>query len=215
MSARALAMLAAVLGAAAAVVCCTPEDVVVANVHDGGAQQSDAKPFGKTCTTNDDCGLSSYCERAACGDPTGVCQVIPTFCDDMRAPVCACDGVTFWNDCLRRSRGETASIPGICESGAAECGGPMRKTCTLLGASCAKLVRPDARCDGPMQDMIDGHCWVLPITCPPSDPMDEKWAGCGPPPPPGDAGPMPNCRGTCEAIRTGQPHKSLLSTMCP
>jgi hypothetical protein len=207
---RAVGTKAAAFAAALTLLCCAPEDVVVANVHDAGAAQNDARPFGKSCTTNDECGLSSYCERAACGDPTGVCQVIPTFCDSQRAPVCACDGVTFWNDCLRRSRGETASIAGICESGAADCGGPMKKTCALLGASCAKLVPPDAKCDGPIKDMIDGHCWILPLVCPPSDPMDPRWATCGGPMPP----PM-DCRGTCEAIRTSEPHRQLLTPGCP
>ncbi len=191
-----------------ALVCCAPQDVVVADVH--GLDGGDSKPFGKSCTTNEECGLSSFCERDSCGAATGVCQVRPTFCEDMRAETCACDGVTFWNDCLRRQRGETASVPGQCTSAAAECGGPTK--CALVGAYCAKLFpQPDAKCDGP-REAIGGVCWVLPNTCPMEDagpkhgdPMDPKWITCmgGPPPPP----PM-GCTGTCDAIRSQEPRRA-------
>jgi len=205
-NARSLLVVGAALGAVAVLVCCSPEDVVVANVHDGGiSQQSDAKPFGKSCVRNDDCDSSSYCERAACGDPTGVCQVLPPFCDNTQALVCGCDGVTFWNDCLRRSRGETSSIIGPCMSGAAECGGPMRKQCDIPGAHCAKLLRGDAPCDGP-PDTIPGHCWVLPSKCPPPDPMEDKWEQCGMPDAGGPPPPM-DCRGSCDAIRSSAAFK--------
>ncbi len=211
--ARALGLSSAASAAVLALVCCAPTDVVVADVHgalDGGG---DSRPFGKSCTVNDDCGPSSFCERTACGDATGVCQVRPTFCDNALLPTCACDGVTFWNDCLRRSRGETAAIPGQCTSGAAVCGNFMKPPCPLEGSSCARLLPPDARCDGPMPppDMTDGFCWVVPVTCPPTNIMDTKWVPCsgGPPPPPMD------CKGYCEAIKDGHPRRQLFTTTCP
>jgi hypothetical protein len=214
MKARALVVSVAVVGFGVAALCCAPQDVVVANVHDGGiGEQNDAKPFGTTCMHNEDCDSSSYCERATCGDATGVCQVLPPFCDDTQSPVCGCDGVTFWNDCLRRSRGETSSIAGPCMSGAAECGGMMRKQCDIPGARCAKLLRADATCDGP-QDMIPGHCWVLPFKCPAPDPMEDKWEACGLPD--AGSGPIPpmDCRGFCDAIRSSAPFKPTFSPTC-
>ena len=212
---RAVAIASVGLAAALSLVCCAPQDVVVADVHglDGGG---DAKPIGKPCKTNDDCGLSSFCERLTCDDVDGVCQVRPTFCEDGRAETCACDGVTFWNDCLRRQRGEPASVLGQCRS--PDCGGASRKPCEFFGAYCARLLpQPDAMCDGPMKDMIDGFCWVLPLSCPaigavaPDAPRDPRWVSCmGGPHPPMD------CRGTCDAIRSQEPrHAPSAMDMCP
>ncbi len=202
-----------------ALVCCAPQDVVVADVHGldgGGGDGHNGRPFGKECTTNDECGLSSFCERITCGDATGVCQVRPTFCEDLRAETCGCNGVTFWNDCLRRQRGEAAAVPGLCTS--ASCGGPMKKPCDFYGAYCARLLpQPDAMCDGPIKDMIDGFCWVLPQNCPAEDaggppgvPKDPRWVSCmGPHPPPMD------CLSTCDAIRSQEPRRAPAMMECP
>jgi hypothetical protein len=139
--------------------------------------------------------------------------VRPTFCDSTRAPVCGCDGVTFWNDCIRRARGEHAAAQGECTTAPADCAGPTKKTCALPGASCAILVPLDVKCDGPMHDQATGVCWVLPLTCPPaSDPTpDPKWGSCMPGPP----GPKPECLSTCDAIRTNEPHRALGLATCP
>jgi hypothetical protein len=107
-------------------------------------------PSGARCTTNGDCVISSYCDKAACGDETGVCRPKPPHDDCPRdfsqtcvdagvdfttcavdAPfVCGCDHQTYRSACEAASYGASIASQGVCPeppSGACmsqdDCGG--------------------------------------------------------------------------------------------
>ncbi len=157
----------------------TPEDVVVAQL-DGGRG---GRGF-RTCVGNQDCMADELCERASCTDVTGQCAPRAVICDGTSAPSCGCDGLTYWNDCLRRASGITAATSGSCDTSAITCD---RSQSCPLGAFCARLY-PQGACDA----NGNGSCWVLPAACPDagSSPM---WTGC----------PTTSvCTDACDAIRS-------------
>jgi hypothetical protein len=179
---------AVALGAslALAAAACSSGDIVLATIP---AAQEAGPSAPLRCSGIGDCPSDSFCEKAACGDVTGTCQVYPQ-CDEseQHSAVCGCDGITYFDDCLRRASGIEAFTPGPCWQGAAKtCGGPSHTTCPA-GAYCAQLGGPGP---GPCGPDDDGTCWVLPVTCPP--PGFDQWTPC-------QGGP---CVDTCNAIRTG------------
>jgi hypothetical protein len=178
---------------------CGSEDIVVANIapSDADADTSDVPDVkqdvpGPTCRSNGDCEPNEYCERPECVAPKGGCQLRPIFCSPDRNVVCGCDGVTYWNDCLRRQRGATLAALGECKVPAKcrfgnECPGPA--------ASCARIVPGGQPCP---PDLL-GFCWVLPEVCPPPDLGEPTVLECGP---------ANTCRTPCDAIRSGAPHRA-------
>jgi hypothetical protein len=119
----------------------------------------------------------------------GTCQSIPTSCDDGYSPVCGCDGVTYFNDCLRRSGSVQAANPGICTLGTfaffGPCFGDTTEPCSksnLGKATCASVVPSLAELEFPgltqyVQDVtlllcLSANvplCWVIPTTPPSPD----------------------------------------------
>lgn len=171
-----------------AVAACSTGDVVVADIAgSGGTAGAGGAPDGGSCATSGDCGPGEYCAKSSCSDGKGMCDRRPLLCGADGPPACGCDGVTYWNDCLRRQGGASASKPGECEMDARRCGGPMEP---CPGAAvCARLVPPMAPCDG----MNPGVCWVAPSTCPPPGP-GERWQTC-------DS--SVKCLDTCAALHAG------------
>jgi hypothetical protein len=151
------------------------------------------------CRSNDDCPPSRVCAKSDCTAERGECEPEPLFCEATPAPVCGCDDVTYWNDCVRRSAGVAASAPGECRAGAVACNDA--RDCGVEDAVCARL-RPrggiDTCVSGP------GTCWVLPKEeC---DPVDSRrWVECVPPGAPLPPFPPP-CIDTCTALMSGRPH---------
>jgi hypothetical protein len=175
-----------------ALVACAPEDIVVATLAADAGEEGGADAGG--CKTNDDCQPGFLCARTDCGAPTGTCEVRPVVCEDVGPPVCGCDGVMYWNDCLRLRNGVTASQQGRCTTNVATCNDPSAAECPLPPgvASCARLIPPGMMCS----PMAPGFCWVLPSTCPPMGPGD-RWASCRFP---------RTCQSPCDAIQSGEPH---------
>lgn len=154
------------------IVACSTETIVVAEIP----KESDAgAPFGSTsirCTRSADCPDPMYCERRDCAAPAGVCVVPPTTCDNIEDPVCGCDGVTYFNDCLRRKNGASGAEDGECSSFVAVCNGAAIGCPT--NAYCARFVRyaPTPDCHDVM-----GRCWVIPDFCPPPS-RGDRWNRC-------------------------------------
>jgi hypothetical protein len=177
---------------------CAVQEVIVAQdeTPDGG--------IGAPCTESNDCDPLDYCEKPSCEAPEGRCAPLPVFCDSKASPVCGCDGVNYWNDCLRRRGSVASSTPGECLTTVRSCGGKRDVACPVAGAVCAKL---SSRRTDPCIPAVGGVCWVLPSECPQPDAGDLLWASCGRLP--------AECIDTCSAMRSERPFQTSVSTECP
>jgi hypothetical protein len=151
---------------------------------------------GKPCASRSECPPNWLCEKENCGAAMGECQPPPpVFCPDEPKPVCGCNGVTYWNDCIRRQFGMQRQGEGECSLTACAC--EVASDCMAPFASCARLVQGGETC----HDAGAGACWVLPPQCRPIQGEYPIWQECHPP----DA-PPPPCLDTCRAIASGRPH---------
>jgi hypothetical protein len=140
------------------------------------------------CTSSDDCPVSWVCIKADCAASGGVCEPRPVFCPPEPKPVCGCDRVTYWNDCVRRQSGALAATDGECRANALPCA--TGADCGVANASCARLVPKGEPCE----EDPPGVCWVTPAVCDPN--ADSlRWHECGP-----HAPDPPPCMDTCQAI---------------
>jgi hypothetical protein len=152
---------------------------------------------GMPCTSEEECAAGWKCEKQGCQATTGVCAPQPVFCPPDPQPVCGCDGITYWNDCIRRQAGAVVDVPGECRGTACAC--DVGADCGVPFASCSHLILSDT-CGHGM-----GSCWLLPPQCLPNN--DSKmWKECRPP---DAAGPPPGCVDTCWAIASEHPHIQL------
>jgi hypothetical protein len=87
---------------------------------------------GLTCSGSEWC---DYPDGSYCGgdDSGGVCRPRPMACADIWAPVCACDGSTYGNECSAHAAGQDVVSTGECETTpATDCrttGCPMGQHC--------------------------------------------------------------------------------------
>jgi hypothetical protein len=143
------------------------------------------------------------CDKPGCSAESGVCVELSFVCQPQAMPVCGCDDVTYWNDCVRRKSGARKAREG-------ECGMriPCRTgaDCGVEGAVCAHLLAPRQPCDGRDDP---GKCWVLPAPENCEGERTLRFGVCPPPPPPqqgdpGGPGLFP-CVDLCAAIRSEKP----------
>jgi hypothetical protein len=177
-------------------------------IASGGATQAGGKPFGGAGAATMDAGIPAACfdtnacppgwtcsKGLGCAVPSGVCEPRPVICDPNPLPVCGCDQITYWNDCVRKQNGITGSTPGQCGVGARVC--TSASDCNVPGAVCSHVNPAALACSS----LGPGTCWVTPLDCSGTPPA-PKWALCQSPPLP-PLTPVP-CVNTCEAIRSGQ-----------
>lgn len=150
-----------------------------------------------SCKTNQQCGTDSYCAKSAC-DPsaTGTCEKRPTSCSNASGTaVCGCDGVSYYNDCLRQKSGIASARPGPCEGSArATCGGIASLKCPNDAAVCVRAFADSSLCNA---SDTTGECWVLPETCP-GIVIGGNLRPC--------SNPSGTCASLCEAAKSGHPH---------
>lgn len=140
------------------------------------------------CQSDDDCN-GWICDKPGCDATSGFCKPYPPFCDAPPRPVCGCDGVTYWNDCIRVQSHAQLAATEPCLDTACTC--EVGSDCKVPYATCAHLLPPNAMCGHAM-----GSCWVLPNECDPAaDP--KRWHECKPP-----DGATAQCVDTCTAIKT-------------
>ena len=210
-SARFARVLALAGGSVVLVAACADEQIVLATLPaspDGGT------PGGlQRCVDGMECAATELCARISCGDVAGTCQPAPVLCEEEGHPVCGCDGITYWNDCLRRTAAVTAATSGECGHDARNCGHggkgsppgdldgcPSGTFCSRLLSLPGGVTPPPDYCgpDGP------GTCWALPVVCPDRAGPD-RWIACGTT--------QGACTTTCDAIRSGAPYKR--ASACP
>ncbi len=169
-----------------ALVGCSAVPVAVARAGltvDGGA--------GTSCSTIEDCEDIAYCSKASCDATEGTCVQRPLVCPDTLEPSCGCDGVNYWNDCLREREGVPASTAEECTTDFKSCD----DSAPCSGeAVCARLTFPEGEPGGPppCDPRTAGVCWVLPDACP--DGGAPEWHQCGGP---------PGCLDFCAAVLWG------------
>ena len=100
--------------------------------------------------------------KSACNDASGSCHARPKSCDNAEKVVCGCDGVSYWNDCLRAENGSAAATAGACGTNATTCGGIAGIACPGK-STCAYPLKSSASCG--ISDPA-GVCWGLPQQCP-------------------------------------------------
>jgi hypothetical protein len=172
-------------------VACGPRDLAIADtltVGSGGGLPDAAAGLG-ACRGNGDCLANAFCEKDTCEASTGTCAERPLDCDDgSESPVCGCDSVNYWNDCVRKQAGVSATLAGD------ECDAPAGcdagSDCPVAEASCAQIY---PSCPAPGR--IGGVCWMLPDTCPGES--KQSVVTCDAP---------IVCDGICNAIRSGVIH---------
>jgi hypothetical protein len=174
----------------------------------GGGNGGDSSSSGGGsggCVGDFDCDGGWLCEKRGCDEPFGECVPWPAICERDPDPVCGCDGVTYWNDCVRLSSRSHPQLAGKGQCRANACTCNVGSDCKVPYASCSHLMAPGESCGHGT-----GSCWVLPPRCYPSN-DDKVWRECRPP----DQPPPPFCVDTCLAIRSERPHVELsLSEDC-
>lgn len=132
---------------------------------------SDAGGDQKCTLPSPNCPSGSYCEVNGCGRD-GVCRPVPKTESDVEAPVCGCNGVTYWNANVAARSYMSVRMNGACADGT-----PYLKTCDKgtpcpQGSKCAVLPSSGATCS----ITNSGICWRLPSSCPD---VTKRYRECG------------------------------------
>jgi hypothetical protein len=107
--------------------------------------------------------LEGTCLTSSNSNAYGYCTPITTSCEEIYAPVCGCDNVTYNNECMASTLGINIAHSGVCESEE-----PPAK-CTLIDEE-SQSCPDDSFCkveDGAChQSPVDGYCAEMKPHCP-------------------------------------------------
>ena len=156
--------------------------------NDAGNTDAESAGFGRPpCEDQNDCALDAYCAKQSCGSKLGFCQRRTEVCGGEQAPVCGCDGITYFNDCLRRSHGVNIASEATC----------IPRQCGDFGGSCPEPAfcwrRASERTGGCRSTTQVGTCWVVPSLCGFGSDGGDRYDAC--------EGPE-RCLSACEAIQS-------------
>jgi hypothetical protein len=94
---------------------------------------TDAGPLAQTCPAG------QYCLTSGCDAKVGLCEPIAQDECETSNPECGCNGMTYYNACVRQTAGVGRLAPGACDLGTARtCDKPSE--CEVPNASCAAIV---------------------------------------------------------------------------
>jgi Kazal-type serine protease inhibitor domain len=161
-----------------------------ASPSDAGAPVPARDDAGALCARDLACDEGEFCETFSCSSERGVCAPRPVLCADDPDPVCGCDGVTYFNDCVRRREGVALARDGECGTRGRACD---PSTPCASGQVCARLTASSEACAA---DVV-GRCWLLPTECGGSRFGGERFAPCDAP---------GACVDACTALRSEAPH---------
>jgi hypothetical protein len=163
-------LLLALLGVAPG---CGTKPIKIATMIDEASVEAAVDASGDAgliaCTASDggdDCPDGSFCGRTLCG-PMGFCETRPpeTSCPASASAsmVCGCDGIAYFNDCLRRadgvSQGSCLLPPTPCGPGLPPCD---KGVCALvLPTLVLSVYEQNDLCHDQILE-----CWRFPTTCP-------------------------------------------------
>lgn len=155
-----------------------------------------------SCTwspTANPCAAGMYCKTDnKCGK--GTCVPIPAAEANNRAPVCGCDGVTYWNASVAAKHGMSLLKNNGCGNDSIECGGLAGPNCPN-GAVCNYRVGGEQACK--ITD-VTGLCWMPPATCPTIS-LTNKGVACS----------GGGCDDDCKLIKSGAPWYSVQAPCLP
>ena len=123
------------------------------------AADTSCEPVACGGTTGTTCQPDQFCMRpegTCAADAQGECTEIPLTCPILSAPVCGCDGITYFNACFAQTAGVTLLHAGACTPGPA-CGGEGGPTCPT-GQFCKP---PQGSCTAGAA----GNCAPIPPSC--------------------------------------------------
>ncbi len=171
----------------------------------GGSSGSGGDPGDNGCGDNGDCHEDEYCAKQSCNGGEGKCTPRPKNCSEFEDAVCGCDGVNYWNDCVRAEFGVAASSEGTCERLSTEsCGGFGAQQCPQPGHTCSFVEEDNSTC---LWSDTSGLCWGMPSECPAIN-IGPIYVSCQRP-----GNPPPICISKCEAIKSSSIHYPDLG--CP
>lgn len=126
----------------------TALDAAADSMVDAPLETADTAPV---CVDDSGCGPAQYCAR--CGAAPGQCRARPISPPGL-APVCGCDGITYWNVGLAVARHVDVVSEGPCTKGGLSCASTSSEPCPL-GTECVEAAPSASACG------VEGRCWRI------------------------------------------------------